>query len=154
MGKTGALCDTDLVDCTVTPCENGGICDTATTNISLATAMETTNANIPQCVCPSPFAGQTCSESTDVCVPQPCQNGGTCLRDSHTNGTVLARCACVQGYIGERCETLANDCRGAEPCRNGGVCVQALADSVLGTSGNFPLHLMSFGSKSFYLLHI
>ncbi|GFO45668.1 neurogenic locus notch homolog protein 1 [Plakobranchus ocellatus] len=121
-GKTGALCDTDLVDCTVTPCENGGTCTTSDTS-NLPTAIENTNANIPHCECVDPFIGQTCNQSADVCVPEPCQHGGTCVRSSDGNGTLSATCTCAQGYIGDQCQTLVEDCRGAQTCRNGGQCV-------------------------------
>ena len=37
----------------------------------------------------------------DPCVPNPCQNGGSCIPDG-TRST-HQRCMCVRGYMGEQC---------------------------------------------------
>jgi len=48
--------------------------------------------------------------------PNPCQNGGTCVKDGHSHG-----CTCAPGYKGHHCETDINECA-SNPCQNGGVC--------------------------------
>ncbi|XP_052251914.1 cadherin-related tumor suppressor-like isoform X2 [Dreissena polymorpha] len=54
----------------------------------------------------------------DRCVPQPCQNGGTCTR----NETDFI-CACVSGWIGDTCSQ-DNPCI-PNLCQNGGTCTIA-----------------------------
>ncbi|XP_068610391.1 hyaluronan-binding protein 2 [Brachionichthys hirsutus] len=59
-----------------------------------------------ECKCRPPFQGPNCkSLSTAACQPNPCQNGGTCIR-----GNRRFRCACPDGYIGKLCEAAPNDC--------------------------------------------
>ena len=36
----------------------------------------------------------------DDCVPNPCENGGTC-----TDGINIFTCACMTGYSGKNCQT-------------------------------------------------
>ena len=47
-----------------------------------------------------------CEES--VCLPNPCQNGGTCrLNDNATGGYV---CTCRDGYTGQDCSQDVDEC--------------------------------------------
>ena len=67
------------------PCLNGGTC---INNI---------------CDCPEGYGGRLCQLSpptTDPCVPNPCQNDGSCLSVSPTE----YRCDCKGAYSGENCE--------------------------------------------------
>jgi len=56
----------------------------------------------------------------DDCVPNPCQNGGSCV-DGNSNYT----CNCATGFVGTNCERLDrnynNKCE-TNPCQNGGSC--------------------------------
>ncbi len=47
----------------------------------------------------------------DNCVPQPCQNGGTCTSDP--NGYT---CACPAGWTGTNCEVDVDECAEGDPC--------------------------------------
>ncbi|XP_072031301.1 uncharacterized protein [Amphiura filiformis] len=52
-----------------------------------------------------------------VCVSQPCQNGGTCYND----GQGEYSCACNDGFTGQNCGQYVLVC-GSMPCQNGGTC--------------------------------
>lgn len=52
--------------------------------------------------------------------PEPCANGGTCLRLPQGQGT----CQCAPGFLGETCQ-FPDPCRDTQLCKNGGSC-QAL----------------------------
>ncbi len=66
------------------------------------------------CTCANGFSGTNCE--TDACLPNPCQNGATCVR------TIGGRtCTCANGFSGTNCETDA--CK-PNPCQNGATCVR------------------------------
>ena len=68
------------------------------------------------CECVPGYDGSNCSNDIDNCVPNPCQNGGTCA-----DGINSYTCNCVAGYTGSDCETNIDDCD-PNPCQNGGTC--------------------------------
>ena len=41
------------------------------------------------------------SENIDVCTPNPCQNGGTCVHGINYTTTYI--CECDVGYVGQNC---------------------------------------------------
>ncbi|XP_078495924.1 E-selectin-like [Ciona intestinalis] len=51
----------------------------------------------------------------DICAPNPCFNGGTCIK-----GVGEYQCNCKPGYIGSKCD-VTDQCTTA-PCNNGGTC--------------------------------
>ncbi|CAF4416809.1 unnamed protein product, partial [Adineta steineri] len=53
----------------------------------------------------------------DVCTPNPCLNGGTCMSNNVGGFT----CQCPQGYSGQRCED--RDPCFSQPCMNQGSCM-------------------------------
>jgi hypothetical protein len=59
-------------------------------------------------------------ESIDYCQDFQCENGGTCLQNSHS-----AYCQCPTGVFGNHCQNAtANLCTGLSvPCLHGGTCV-------------------------------
>ncbi|XP_070205243.1 fibropellin-1-like isoform X2 [Littorina saxatilis] len=63
------------------------------------------------------FSGECISRSqTNECASNPCQNGGSC-----SDGLGFFTCACLSGFLGDRCERNNNDCD-PNPCLNGGTC--------------------------------
>lgn len=51
----------------------------------------------------------------DLCAPNPCANGGTCLSDGNS-----IRCSCKDGFQGDLCQIC--DACSPNPCLNNGVC--------------------------------
>lgn len=80
-GFTGSLCEEDINECEMSPCENKGKC-----------------VNTPggfYCQCQSGFSGPVCTADVDECLKLKCQNGGTCsaTQDGY-------HCHCVPGFEG------------------------------------------------------
>ncbi|KAI0239179.1 hypothetical protein LSAT2_010081 [Lamellibrachia satsuma] len=53
----------------------------------------------------------------DVCLKDPCKNGGWCTIIRHG----FFRCYCELGFVGDQCETDVDECH-SSPCENGGNC--------------------------------
>uniref|UniRef100_A0AAQ4RW20 Uncharacterized protein n=1 Tax=Gasterosteus aculeatus aculeatus TaxID=481459 RepID=A0AAQ4RW20_GASAC len=99
VGFTGTLCEDDINECEVNPCENRGMC--------------VNTAGSFYCHCQSGFSGSFCSTDGDECLKLKCQNGGTCT--STEDGY---HCHCLLAFEGEMCELFINHCRSA-PCVQG-----------------------------------
>ncbi|XP_044210475.1 protocadherin Fat 4 [Thunnus albacares] len=98
-GFTGSLCEEDINECEMSPCENKGTC-----------------VNTPgsfYCQCQNGFSGPICSSDVDECLKVKCQNGGTCSPTQ--NGY---HCYCLPGFEGETCEQFLDHCR-SNPCVQG-----------------------------------
>lgn len=81
------------------------------------------------CECPIGFDGQHCENNIDDCVPNPCQNGGSCI-----DGVGTFVCDCPDGTFGDTCASTGvmitngdgyghhgacsgwNDCGSADTC--------------------------------------
>jgi hypothetical protein len=68
------------------PCLNKGICMYLGYDIT--------------CKCPVTYSGTFCTERTDFCSKEPCQNNGTCRMIGKYEG----KCICRPGYSGQFCE--------------------------------------------------
>lgn len=80
-GFTGTLCEDDIDECEVNPCENKGTCVNTLGGF--------------YCHCQSGFSGSVCSSDINECLKLKCQNGGTCIptQDGY-------QCQCVSGFEG------------------------------------------------------
>ena len=107
-GFTGSHCESNIDDCAVNPCQNGGTCIDFVSDY--------------KCYCNPGFVGTHCEENVNECSVNPCANGGTC-HDS-VNDFV---CACPPGYSGKDCSIEINECV-TNPCMNNGFCVDKLND--------------------------
>lgn len=65
-----------------------------------------------------------CEVDIDECLPQPCQNGATCV-DWVNNYT----CVCQPGYEGRNCSQEIDECA-SNPCMGGATCRDQINDFV------------------------
>jgi hypothetical protein len=143
---TGKYCDVNTdVDCTAGYCLSGGLCRI--------------NGNVPYCQCPASYTGERCEllidDSTttifpmttltpiittppivdDVCLLNPCQNGGTCYSNSDTY-----RCDCPELWTGPLCDspvTGPGDVCSPNPCYNEGICYPSGASFMCSCQAEF-----------------
>ena len=66
------------------------------------------------------YFGEECLNSTVICDPSPCDNGGVCSPDA-TNGFT---CTCVGDFTGRSCDMTIDDCLNVN-CNNG-TCVDGV----------------------------
>lgn len=85
LGSTGSYCETDIIDCKNTTCNNDGKC--------------IDGINKYHCNCSPAWSGSNCSFPVNECDSTPCQNGGTCK-----DFIGLFQCYCLQGYYGKHCQ--------------------------------------------------
>nr|XP_061840386.1 slit homolog 2 protein-like isoform X1 [Nerophis lumbriciformis] len=96
-GYVGEHCETDHNDCDENKCQNGAQCIDAVDGYT--------------CVCPEGYSGLFCDvpppmvlPRTSPCDNHDCLNGAQCV----VVATTEPRCQCLQGYEGERCQTLVS----------------------------------------------
>ena len=106
-------CDIDFDECSVQPCQNGGVCT------------QTVLPGNYECQCPDEFEGKNCEElKIKTCDQQPCLNGATCRPGRSPYSDDLYTCDCTTLYKGVDCEVKKDFCQEyQQPCRNGATCV-------------------------------
>lgn len=87
------------------PCGDGGQCV----------------ANTTTCLCKPNRTGRQCELAVDLCLDDPCLNGGTCT--SHFDNQTVT-CECTSKYKGEFCEQEYSDPCTLDPCQNGANCTR------------------------------
>ncbi|XP_050718960.1 uncharacterized protein LOC126999882 isoform X3 [Eriocheir sinensis] len=100
------------------PCVNGGVCVRRSKLLQNSAGEKSQQY---ECVCPEGYYGVTC-EHQDPCVPNPCNDRGSCNKLSHANFS----CVCHPGYTGTRCQEEVNECE-PNPCK-GGKCTDLFND--------------------------
>lgn len=86
-GYVGKYCETNVNECLMMPCANGGKCFDLSNDF--------------YCECARGFTGRYCNDEIDECSLKPdlCYNGGTCV---NTFGSY--ECVCPSGYSGKQCD--------------------------------------------------
>ncbi|NXN92040.1 HABP2 protein, partial [Rhinopomastus cyanomelas] len=96
--------DTGKADpCSSNPCRNNGRCEKRGSGF--------------RCLCPEPYAGNTCEKVEDKCLGKSCR-GGDCLI---TLTPPYFKCSCTHPYKTPDCQRASSPCR-PNPCKNGGIC--------------------------------
>lgn len=116
-GFTGDNCESDIDDCLINPCLNGGSC--------------IDDVNSFRCSCVPGFVGSLCQANVDDCLTKPCSNGGTChdLINDY-------RCDCMPGFTGKDCSVNIDECE-SNPCFNGGTCEDLVNEFVCHCADGF-----------------
>ena len=107
VGFTGPTCSTNIDDCAVNPCKNGGNC--------------TDGVNSHTCSCPAGYHGANC-ENEVTCADSPCQQTGSICRNTTTTYP-----SCTT-----QCASSISACMNNADCNAGAVCLQTLANPDLG----------------------
>ncbi|XP_065897908.1 fibropellin-1-like isoform X2 [Dysidea avara] len=107
-GYEGIMCENEINECDLNPCENNGTC------IDLV--------NDYSCQCVAGYADKNCTTDIDDCDPNPCDNDGTC-----TDLINDYLCQCVIGFTDENCTTNIDDCD-SSPCENNATCNDLVND--------------------------
>lgn len=117
-GWTGSLCETDVDECLVNECANGGNC---------------TNGLPTQfiCTCAAGWTGPTCEEDINECDANPCEHDGICS-EGGTPGTFT--CCCVGGWEGPTCSQNHDDCT-VGYCLHNGTCVDGIQSKTCDCTG-------------------
>ena len=66
------------------------------------------------CTCPAGYNGTNCKNFIELCFPNPCVNGGTCMNISNN-----FMCSCLPPLTGSICEVDPVDECDPDPCVNG-----------------------------------
>ena len=99
---TGAYCQNYIDPCRTNPCFHGGSC--VPTNESPFNMLNVgpvlkkkAVSNGYECMCVKGYEGMRCEEKVDVCISNPCLNGGICTSNSHDFA-----CSCLVAFSGPR----------------------------------------------------
>ncbi|XP_069497615.1 protein crumbs homolog 1 isoform X2 [Ambystoma mexicanum] len=131
-GYTGPQCETDISECSSSPCLAAGECvelswaDRYGTIPELPPAFRHQQAAGYVCHCQPGFTGLHCEQDIDECVSGPCQHGGTC---ENLPGSYACHCP-AEGqegivYGGSNCTDILTGCT-ENRCQNGGLCIPHL----------------------------
>ena len=162
LGFTGTMCETDIDECMPNPCNNSGSCNNLVNNYTCNCTNEwegrncsecglgcdngRDNSDCSQCICDLGFTGTMCEADIDECMPNPCNNSGSCNNlvnnytcnctnewegrncsecglgcDNGRDNSECSQCICDLGFTGTMCETDIDECM-PNPCNNSGSC--------------------------------
>ncbi|CAO4370842.1 unnamed protein product [Caenorhabditis nigoni] len=94
--------------CKSDPCMNNATCIDVDAHIGYV------------CLCQQGFEGDICERRKDLCLENPCANGGICHQDNRE----FFSCDCPNGFYGERCELEKRFFCTNNTCKNGGICLR------------------------------
>eukprot|EP01047_Picozoa_sp_COSAG01_P045668 COSAG01_NODE_4226_length_5224_cov_15.169171_3_plen_798_part_00 len=116
-GWAGDECETDVDECSSTPCMHGGTCEESAGD-------STIEVGVYHCTCVLGWRGDRCQLLFEHCESKPCQNNGVCYSNSLAEATNGYRCKCSAGWTGDNCATDIDECA-SMPCKNEGTCLSS-----------------------------
>ena len=122
--------------CSNSPCRNGGSCqeiDSLSLSSGYGGGALGQSASV-SCLCKNGYTGQFCEEIIDLCLSDPCKNGGRCL--SYAGGYT---CVCPDKIIDDCC------CNGKLPYDNFLIIPKIRLKNVY-------LNILTFETKFFFLI--
>ncbi|XP_041475095.1 receptor-type tyrosine-protein phosphatase delta-like isoform X1 [Lytechinus variegatus] len=146
-GYTGANCSTDINDCELNPCLNGGTCtdmingftctcvtgytelncsidiNECLSNLCMNGATCNDLVNGYNCTCAEGFNGTFCDTDINACEPDPCVNAVNCTNHLMNEDDATYTCLCLPGWMGQNCSEDIRECN-STPCANGGTCIE------------------------------
>ncbi|KAL4635047.1 hypothetical protein GN956_G14478 [Arapaima gigas] len=95
-GLKGTLCEEDINECDLKPCQNGGICVNSHGSYTCHCSEESQDGFL--------YGGENCTEPLVGCEAHECQNEGMCFPflSAEQHGY---RCSCPSGFTGSKCQT-------------------------------------------------
>eukprot|EP01051_Picozoa_sp_SAG22_P006937 SAG22_NODE_471_length_10112_cov_14.774094_1_plen_3099_part_10 len=129
-GWDGLTCESDINECTSSPCLNGGNCADSTSSSLVAVGWF-------NCTCATGWENVTCADDVDECLQENCHSAATCADSNnwqqYTNGSIAIGdflCICPPGYEQtELCDQDIDECL-SSPCQNDGHCSESGSNTV------------------------
>ncbi|XP_064194597.1 protein crumbs homolog 1-like isoform X1 [Anguilla rostrata] len=95
-GFEGVLCEEDVNECDLNPCQNGGLCENYPGGFTCHCSQQSQDGRL--------YGGQNCTVALLGCEGRSCQNGAVCL-PLLIDGEHSHLCTCPPGFTGRDCQT-------------------------------------------------
>ncbi|KAI1891510.1 hypothetical protein AGOR_G00144550 [Albula goreensis] len=94
-GLKGTLCEEDINECDLNPCQNGGVCENSYGSYTCHCLRQSQDGLL--------YGGENCTEPLVGCEGHECQNEGQCF-PFLSEGQHGYTCSCPSGFTGSKCQ--------------------------------------------------